>query len=97
MIIELVNGVVVDVTTALGISDTSRIAIESNFDTEKAVYLTLSDTEPTSTDDFQATLRPEKDSPFCMRSITGSSGKKIYAMTAPSSDNTPVKLRISVG
>ena len=97
MIIEIPNGGVVDVTTALGASATSKISLESNFDTERTVYLTLSDAEPSSTDDCEATLQPSRESPFCQRSITGVTGSKVYAMLTHSADNSPVKLRASVG
>lgn len=97
MIIEIPNGGVVDVTTLLGATETNRIALESNFDTERTVYLTLSDTEPSSTDDCEATLQPNRESPFCQRSITGVTGSKVYAMITHSADNSPVKLRASVG
>ncbi len=97
MIIEIPNGSVVDVTTLIGASDTSRIAIESNFDTNRKVFLTLSSTAPTSTDDCEATLQPIIDAPFCQRVVNGESGKKVYAMTDHSPTNESVKLRASEG
>lgn len=97
MIIEIPNGEVVDVTTLLGASDTERIALESNFDTRKPVFLTLAATPPTSTDDCEATLRADACSPFCQRVITGEAGKKVYAMTSYSTEASPVKLRASKG
>ena len=97
MIIEIPNGAVVDVTTALSAAETDRIALESNFDSRKPVYLTLSSTPPNSPDDCEATLQGDIKSPFCQRTITGEAGKKVYAMTSHSSDNSPVKIRGSVG
>lgn len=97
MIIEIPNGGIIDLTTASGASETDRIAIESNFDTKRTTYLTLSSTEPTSPDDCEAVLLPDKDSPFCQRSTTGKAGMKSYAMVISGSDNAPVKIRVSVG
>lgn len=97
MIIEIPNGEIVDITTLLGASDTQRIALESNFDTRKPVYLTLSATPPTTTDDCEATLQGGIDAPFCQRVITGEVGKKVYAMTSYSTETSSVKLRGSVG
>lgn len=97
MIIEIPNGEVVDVTALLSAGDTERIALESNFDTRKPVYLTLAATAPDSTDDCEASLQGNIESPFCQRVITGEYGKKVYAMTLYTTDNEPVRLRASKG
>lgn len=97
MIIEIPNGQVVDVTTLISAGETDRIALESNFDTTKPVYLTLASSAPTTTDDCEASLQAYKDSPFCQRIVTGEAGKKVYAMTLFTTENETVKLRASVG
>lgn len=97
MIVEIPNGEVVDITTLLGAADTDRISIESNFDTRKPVYLTLSATPPVTTDDCEASLQGAIDAPFCQRVITGETGKKVYAMTSFSTETSPVKVRASKG
>ena len=97
MIIEIPNGGVVDLTAATGDDETAKIAIESNFDTTRTVFLTLSSSAPTSTNDCEATLKPNISSPFCQRTISGVAGKRAYAMIASIPINSPVKIRVSVG
>lgn len=97
MNIDLTNGVALDLTTAISAVDTDDISVESNFDTDKSVYLALAVTAPLKPEDYDAVLIPINDSPLCWRSVTGKAGLKLWALVASNPDSEDVTIRVNKG
>lgn len=95
MKLELQPRTFIDVTTLASLAETAAVSIEylNGAKPGEKVFLTLSATAPTSTEDAQAILVCDHDSFKSVRTVQGVAGSKIYAWFETTS-NSPMNLLV---